>query len=236
MEHLHIEPPPCCLELDSLPAPPCTRAFDLPCKQGRLLVSACQASTDGGSSGCASISIGEVNPESGTGVGFLEAPVRWPVLWFLTRPARLVRVSRFSGTRRSDGGRPGGEASTRRPSRPRTSVTAHPRNARAVPGPSHGGLLGSGSMKHAPAPERIGARLERVLHSDGAVAYRSPLLSSVGIPHLFTTRIAGADGELDLGALDPAARERLCAVAGAPGARLVCARQVHGACAVHVRS
>jgi len=45
--------------------------------------------------------------------------------------------------------------------------------------------------------------LERVLHPDGVVTYRSPLLAGVGVPHAFSTRIggvsAGAFDSLNLG-------------------------------------
>jgi hypothetical protein len=72
--------------------------------------------------------------------------------------------------------------------------------------------------------------LERCEDEDGFVAYRSPLLAAEGIPHVFTTRVAGrARRELDLGRLDACEHERVARAAGLPGARLVFVTQLHGA-------
>jgi YfiH family protein len=71
--------------------------------------------------------------------------------------------------------------------------------------------------------------LERFEDADGFTGYRSPLLASVRVPHLFTTRRGGGGRELDLGRLDERTRERLCAAAGAPASRFVRVHQVHGA-------
>jgi len=72
--------------------------------------------------------------------------------------------------------------------------------------------------------------LEQVLHSSGAVAFRSPALAQLGAPHLFTTRI-GADGaRLDLGKLDDPTRALLRELGRFPAAApLVSIRQIHGA-------
>lgn len=78
--------------------------------------------------------------------------------------------------------------------------------------------------------------LERHEERDGFVAYRSPLLESLALPHLFTTRRLDARHELDLGALDAAARKRLSEAAGLPGAPLASLRQVHGAQVVLMRN
>ncbi len=72
--------------------------------------------------------------------------------------------------------------------------------------------------------------LERFQDEDGFVGYRSPLLVSLGLPHLFTTRIgAHPRRALDLGALDAERHARVARAAGLPRARLEFARQVHGA-------
>jgi YfiH family protein len=71
--------------------------------------------------------------------------------------------------------------------------------------------------------------LERCEHADGFVAFRSPLLAELGIPHVFTTRVGAEGRELDLGALDAAARERIARAAGCDGTPLVAVTQVHGA-------
>jgi YfiH family protein len=77
--------------------------------------------------------------------------------------------------------------------------------------------------------------LERREGENGVVAYRSPLLESLGLPHLFTTRRIDARPERDLGALDAGARGRVAAAAGLPGAPLASLRQVHGAQVVLLR-
>src|SRR5262249_35932255 len=71
--------------------------------------------------------------------------------------------------------------------------------------------------------------LERFQDEDGFVGYRSPLLASHGVPHLFTTRIGPAGRELDLGHLDARLQERVTRAAGVPGALIASVRQVHGA-------
>jgi len=71
--------------------------------------------------------------------------------------------------------------------------------------------------------------LERFEDADGFVAYRSPLLASHAIPHLFTTRIGGRGRALDLGRLDERDSERVALAAGLPGARIAVVKQVHGA-------
>ena len=74
--------------------------------------------------------------------------------------------------------------------------------------------------------------LERVLAPDGLVLHRSPRLARLGVPHLFTTRRGPAGAPLDVVTLDrdPALAPRLLREAGArPDARVVHARQVHGA-------
>lgn len=71
--------------------------------------------------------------------------------------------------------------------------------------------------------------LERFQDADGFVGYRSPLLASLSIPHLFTTRVGDSGHRaLDLGRLDARQRERVARAAGLPGARLVTVKQVHG--------
>ncbi len=75
--------------------------------------------------------------------------------------------------------------------------------------------------------------LERFRDDDGFTGYRSPLLDELGVPHLFTTRIGGARrDDLDLGALDRTALERVLRAARAPLARLATVKQVHGASVV----
>jgi len=75
--------------------------------------------------------------------------------------------------------------------------------------------------------------LER-FEEDGLTGHRSTLLRSLGVPHLFTTRLCRGQRDFDLGALDDRGRERLRAAAGAPDARIVHVRQVHGSRAVLV--
>jgi YfiH family protein len=71
--------------------------------------------------------------------------------------------------------------------------------------------------------------LERFEDADGFVGYRSPLLASHGIPHLFTTRIGGRARVLDLGRLDERDERRVALAAGLPDARIAIVKQVHGA-------
>jgi hypothetical protein len=71
--------------------------------------------------------------------------------------------------------------------------------------------------------------LERFEDADGFVGYRSPLLASLQVPHLFTTRIGSQRRELDLGRLDSRTRDRLRRAAGAGDVRFVRVHQVHGA-------
>jgi hypothetical protein len=71
--------------------------------------------------------------------------------------------------------------------------------------------------------------LERCEDADGFVGYRSPRLTALGVPHLFTTRIGSAHSELDLGKLDARARARLRRAMDAGTASFVQVRQVHGA-------
>jgi YfiH family protein len=59
--------------------------------------------------------------------------------------------------------------------------------------------------------------LERFEDADGFVGYRSPLLASHGIPHLFTTRIGGRARVLDLGRLDERDERRIALAAALPG-------------------
>ena len=79
--------------------------------------------------------------------------------------------------------------------------------------------------------------LERFQDDDGFAGYRSPLLASLGVPHLFTTRIgAHPQRALDLGDLGPRQRERVARAAGLPEARLAFVKQVHGASALLVHA
>lgn len=72
--------------------------------------------------------------------------------------------------------------------------------------------------------------LEQVLHPSGAVAFRSPALTQLGAPHLFTTRIGAGGALLDLGKLDDPTRGVLRELGRFPAAApLVSVRQVHGA-------
>ena len=71
--------------------------------------------------------------------------------------------------------------------------------------------------------------LERFEDADGFVGYRSPLLASHGIPHLFTTRIGGLARALDLGRLEERDEQRVALAAGLPGARIAVVKQIHGA-------
>ncbi len=74
---------------------------------------------------------------------------------------------------------------------------------------------------------------ERLRAPDGLVIQRSPLLASLAVPHLFTTRSGPGGVELDLaglGAGEHPHEGRFLAELGLDAsARLVCARQVHGA-------
>lgn len=64
--------------------------------------------------------------------------------------------------------------------------------------------------------------LQRFEDEDGFVGYRSPLLASQGIPHVFSTRALGrGPREREL--------ERLALAAGLDGARVLTVKQVHGA-------
>src|SRR5262245_6006581 len=79
--------------------------------------------------------------------------------------------------------------------------------------------------------------LERFEDADGFVGYRSPLLASQEIPHLFTTRIGGRGArELDLGRLDARQHERIARAAGVPGARIASVEQVHGGHVIALRA
>lgn len=71
--------------------------------------------------------------------------------------------------------------------------------------------------------------LERFEDADGFVGYRSPLLAALGVPHVFTTRIASARRELDLGKLDARTHERLRRALGVGAASFVQVHQIHGA-------
>lgn len=71
--------------------------------------------------------------------------------------------------------------------------------------------------------------LERHEDPDGFLGYRSPLLASLGIPHVFTTRRLAHGRELDLVHPDPAVRARVGRAAGLESAPLVAVKQVHGA-------
>ena len=72
--------------------------------------------------------------------------------------------------------------------------------------------------------------LERFEDADGFVGYRSPLLASHEIPHLFTTRIGGLGRRaLDLGRLEGCQEARVALAAGLPDARIASVKQVHGA-------
>lgn len=74
---------------------------------------------------------------------------------------------------------------------------------------------------------------ERLRAPDGLVVHRSPLLASLAVPHLFTTRQGPGGVDLDLAGLGagehPHERRLLAEMGLDGGARLVCARQVHGA-------
>lgn len=71
--------------------------------------------------------------------------------------------------------------------------------------------------------------LARFEDEDGFVGYRSPLFTSLRIPHLFTTRIGGrGPRELDLGHLHAEQLERVTRAAGLAGAPLIGVGQVHG--------
>jgi YfiH family protein len=73
----------------------------------------------------------------------------------------------------------------------------------------------------------------RRIEDAGGVAYRSPRLDELGVPHLFTTRI-DAGGELDLRVLDADGWARLTERAGAPRRSVVRVRQVHGNTALRI--
>jgi hypothetical protein len=76
--------------------------------------------------------------------------------------------------------------------------------------------------------------LQRLEAADGLVGYRSPLLTGLGLPHLFTTRIGGPGIDLDLRVPDSMAR--VARAAGRTGAPVIDVRQVHGARVVFVAS
>jgi YfiH family protein len=78
--------------------------------------------------------------------------------------------------------------------------------------------------------------LERFEDADGFVGYRSPLLASHAIPHLFTTRIGGRGRALDLGRLDERGVKRVALAAGLPDGRIAVVTQVHGANVLELRS
>jgi len=71
--------------------------------------------------------------------------------------------------------------------------------------------------------------LERREDPDGFLGYHSPLIASLGIPHVFTTRRLAHGRELDLSAPEPAVRARVGRAAGLDDAALVTVKQVHGA-------
>lgn len=72
------------------------------------------------------------------------------------------------------------------------------------------------------------ALLVRTVTGDGLVGYRSPALERLGVPHLFTTRCGGAQGELDLTRVEGEVARRIAAALGLPGADVLRVRQVHG--------
>lgn len=75
--------------------------------------------------------------------------------------------------------------------------------------------------------------LQRITHPSGLVAYRSPALAALGVPHVLTTRIGPGGDALDLREPGDEALAALRECAGiARSAALVALRQVHGA-AVH---
>jgi hypothetical protein len=74
--------------------------------------------------------------------------------------------------------------------------------------------------------------LERLQTESGLVAYRSPFLASLGVPHLFTTRVGGPAADLDLGS--DADLARVGRLAGRAAAPVVSVRQVHGATVIEL--
>lgn len=72
---------------------------------------------------------------------------------------------------------------------------------------------------NAPRASAVSGTLQRFQDEDGFVGYRSPRLTALGVPHLFTTRLGGA----------AASDERLARAAGLVGAALLTVKQVHGA-------
>lgn len=86
----------------------------------------------------------------------------------------------------------------------------------------------------AEGPARVGAAirprdgLSRFEDADGFVGYRSPRLAELGVPHVFTTRLGGGPGELDLGDLRAGQLERVRRAAGLADAPLLTVKQVHG--------
>lgn len=71
--------------------------------------------------------------------------------------------------------------------------------------------------------------LERRVEADGFVGYRSPLLESLSIPHVFTTRRMDARHEADVGMPEAQVNARVARAAGLAEAALVSVKQVHGA-------
>jgi hypothetical protein len=72
--------------------------------------------------------------------------------------------------------------------------------------------------------------LERCVHRNGTVVYRSPALGVLRVPHVFATRIGPRGTSLDLGQLDDEARVSLFELAGfAREHVIVSLHQVHGA-------
>jgi len=76
--------------------------------------------------------------------------------------------------------------------------------------------------------------LERCEDPDGFVGYRSPLLESLGFPHVFTTRRLSHRQELEFGKADVGAR--VARAAGLEGAALVAVKQVHGSHVILIRA
>src|ERR1700752_5120884 len=74
----------------------------------------------------------------------------------------------------------------------------------------------------------IHTRMLERFEEDGLTGHRSTLLQELGVPHLFTTRLCRGKPDFDLGTLDDRGRVRLRQAAGAPDARIVHVRQVHG--------
>ena len=77
--------------------------------------------------------------------------------------------------------------------------------------------------------------LERIEAPDQSVVYRSPALTAIGVPHVFTSAVGPGGEPVDAGTPGPLDRILLERVGGAADASVIRVRQVHGTDLVRAR-